>query len=264
LDKKYNELLSYIKSLKKAAVAFSGGVDSAFLLKAAKQALGNNNIIAVTANMPSIPRRETDEARDFCANEGITHIITEINQSEIDGFTENPKNRCYICKKALFEKMKHIAAENGISGVIEGSNADDMNDYRPGMTALSELGIKSPMRDVGYTKAEIRAGLKELGLDIWKKQSFACLATRFVYGEKITAEKLKRVEAAESLLLENGFNQLRVRIHGNLARIEITPDDFGKFMKIKDMVYNKLKEYGFDYITLDLKGYRTGSMNEGI
>ena len=264
-EEKLKKLKDYLKELNSVAVAFSSGVDSTFLLKTAHDVLGDK-VIAVTASSCSFPKRELNEAKSFCEQQGIKHIVCESEELKIEGFSKNPENRCYLCKRELLQKIEKIAAENQMENIIEGSNMDDEGDYRPGLLAVAELGVKSPLRKAELTKAEIRMLSKKMGLSTWSKQSFACLSTRFAYGETITQEKLSMVDKAEQLLLDMGFRQIRVRIHGTIARIEILPKEFGKLMQeeTRILIVSKLKEYGFTYVTLDLQGYRMGSMNETL
>ena len=264
LQNKYDELRKYLLSLKKVAVAYSSGVDSTFLLKTAVDTLSRENVLALTAKSHSFPRRELDESIAFCKTENIRQIVFESEELSIDGFSNNPPNRCYICKKELFSKIKIIANKNGINAVVEGSNADDVNDYRPGMRAVAELEVLSPLKKVGLTKNEIRTLSKQLGLKTWNKQSFACLSSRFVYGEQITVQKLDMIDSSEQLLLDLGFTQVRVRIHNDVARIEVLPNETEMVIQYKDIINSKLKEFGFRYVTLDLGGYRTGSMNDSL
>jgi uncharacterized protein len=262
MENKLEQLKNYLHELGSVAIAFSSGVDSTFLLKVAHDVLGDK-AIAVTARSCSFPKRELNEAIDFCNRENIKHFICNSEELDIEGFSQNPPNRCYLCKRELFEKIINIARENNIAYVAEGSNMDDNGDYRPGLIAVSELEVKSPLRAVGLTKAEIRAYSKELGLPTWDKQSFACLSSRFVYGETITEEKLNMVDKAEQLLLDMGFHQIRVRIHDKLARIEVNPSEFEKLIQkeTREEIVSKLKSYGFTYVSMDLSGYKMGSMN---
>jgi uncharacterized protein len=265
IDEKFESLKAYLKSLESVAVAFSSGVDSTFLLKTAKEVLGDK-VVAVTARSCSFPKRELNEAINFCKNENIKHIIVQSEELDIDGFSKNPTNRCYLCKRELFEKITNIAEENNIKYIVEGSNLDDNGDYRPGLQAVAELNIKSPLRYAQLNKNEIRILSQRMGLDTWNKQSFACLSSRFVYGEEITEEKLGMVDRAEQLLLDMGFHQLRVRIHGTIARIEVMPDEFAKLIEEenRNKIVEEFTKYGFTYVSMDLKGYRTGSMNETL
>ena len=261
---KLQHLKEYLHSLGRVVVAFSSGVDSTFLLKVAHDVLGDN-AIAVTATSSLFPKRETDEAASFCAANGIKQLTVVFNELDIPEFRKNPTNRCYLCKNELFKKIISLVKENETAYVCEGSNVDDMGDYRPGMKAVAELGIKSPLRECGLCKDEIRALSKEMDLPTWDKPSFACLASRFAYGEEINEKKLSMVENAEQFLLDMGFKQFRVRIHGeNLARIEVLPAELEALLSKREEVTKHLRELGFAYVTMDLQGYRTGAMNEVI
>ncbi|MGB4439987.1 MAG: ATP-dependent sacrificial sulfur transferase LarE [Sedimentibacter sp.] len=265
LHQKYEKLKGYLENLNSVAVAFSSGVDSTFLLSVAHEVLGEK-AIAVTARSCSFPKRELEEAKHFTAVHGIKHIIIDSEELNIEGFSKNPVNRCYLCKKELFTKIRQVADENGLKEIVEGSNIDDNGDYRPGLIAVDELNVKSPLRYCDLTKDEIRILSKELNLPTWEKQSFACLSSRFPYGEDITEERLKQIDQAEQILLDLGFKQVRVRHHGNLARIEIGENQYSKLLEsqTRHFINDKIKALGFVYISIDILGYRTGSMNEAL
>jgi uncharacterized protein len=269
LLKKYEKLLDAIRFYRSAAIAFSGGVDSSLLLYAAAEALGRENILCVTARAASFPEREFKEAEAFCESLGALHEAFDFNELGVEGFAANPENRCYLCKFELFSEIIELAKGSGWGIVFEGSNTDDEGDYRPGMKAIAELGVRSPLLEAGLGKDDIRAISKELGLKTWDKPSFACLASRFAYGEEITGSKLDMVGRAEQFLLEKGFSIVRVRINGErcfTARIETRPEDIavlaGEPLRSETVKY--FEGLGFTYVTLDLCGYRTGSMNEGL
>ena len=260
LSLKYKNLVNYLKNLENAGVAFSSGVDSTYLLKVAHDVLGDS-VTAFTAKSALFPKRELEEAEAFCKKEGIRHVIVDM---DIDLIRDNPTNRCYICKRNMFEQFLKTSKISNIQILLEGSNVDDEKDYRPGMMAIEELGIKSPLKLAGLSKNEVRILSKEAGLKTFDKPSFACLASRVAYGEKISEEKLNRIQNAEQFLFDLGFTQFRVRLHGELARIEVLPVDFGNLVSHREDIISKLKGLGFKYISMDLEGYRTGSMNEAF
>lgn len=262
---KLNRLKEELAGYGSVAVAFSSGVDSTFLLRVAHEVLGEK-AIAVTASSCLFPGREQAEAEAFCEMEGIRHLVFEFEETAVDRFCENNPNRCYLCKKALFKEVLRISRKQGIRVAADGSNVDDEGDYRPGLMAAAELGIRSPLKKAGLSKAEIRGLSREMGLFTWDKPSFACLASRIPYGDCITKQKLGMIEQAEQWLSDRGFRQFRVRVHGNMARIEVMPDEFGRLLdrQLREEVVSVFQSYGFSYVSLDLSGYRTGSMNETI
>ena len=262
---KLNTIQISLRSFGKAAVALSGGVDSTLLLKLAVETLGSNNVLAITACTP-IPglNQEADDAAKVAEGLGVKHLLFCAGEYADEGFLQNTRERCYLCKKLIFGGIVRLAAENGIAVVIEGTNVDDQGDFRPGMKALAELGIQSPLRKAGLGKSEIRKLAEIYGLEAWDKPSNACLATRFPYGTRISMENVVRVGKAEQILQGNGFRQVRVRFHGNIARIELEPSEMPGIFQgdIADTVYTQFRALGFDYTAIDLKGYRTGSLNE--
>lgn len=260
---KLERLKTLVAGYGSAAVAFSGGVDSTFLLKVAHGVLGEK-CLAVTVRSRLFPKRELDEAAAFCSKEGVRQLAVEVDGLLPDGIAANPPDRCYICKLGLFGVMLNAAAAEGMAVVCEGSNTDDSGDYRPGLRAIAELGIQSPLRGCGLSKREIRALSAELGLPTADKPSFACLASRIPYGENITLEKLGMIERAEDFLRDGGFRQVRVRVHGSAARIETEPDALAFALEMRGRIVEALKGFGFSHVALDLQGYRTGSMNEPI
>lgn len=260
--KKYDMLLEQLRQYDSLAIAFSGGTDSTLLLKAANAA-PVKKILAVTVSSESSTARELEQARQFCHDEGIAFQMIDVEQLKISGFSDNPPDRCYICKKSIFRAIMEIADKHGIKNIAEGTNADDEFDYRPGAKAIEELEIASPLKDSGLTKSEIREISKELGLPTWDKPATPCLATRIPTGETITLKKLRMIEQSEQLLADLGFRQMRVRMHGDdLARIEVMPDDFDKLLGMSDQVTKQLKEIGFRYVSMDLGGYSMGNMNK--
>ena len=264
-EAKLEHLRAALREIGSAVVAFSSGVDSTFLLRVTHEELGER-VVAATIRSHTFPKRELDEAAAFCRAEGVRHKIIDSEELDIPGFAENPPDRCYHCKRELFSRLLAFARENGLAAVLEGSNLDDDGDYRPGRRAIRELGIVSPLHEAGLTKSEIRALSREMRLPTSNKPSFACLASRFPYGERITAAALERVEKAEQWLLDAGLGltQLRVRSHGNLARIEVPSDAIPRLAVHAAEIAAAFKDFGFAYVTLDLRGYRTGSMNETL
>lgn len=260
---KYNNLVKYLKSLGKVVLAFSGGVDSTFLLKVAKEALGDN-VKAVTILSPYIPKWEIAEAKELVKELGVQHEIVEA--PIIESIKYNPEDRCYLCKNAVFSMILSVAKEQGYNYVIDGTNFDDIGDYRPGLRALKELDVKSPLLECKLTKAEIRPLSKELNLNTWNKPPYACLLTRIPYGAELKEEDFEKIESAERYMMSIGFRAVRVRCHGDLARIEVDSSDRSKLFneELLDTISKNIKEIGFKYVSLDLEGYRVGSFNETI
>ncbi|MCR4784974.1 MAG: ATP-dependent sacrificial sulfur transferase LarE [bacterium] len=270
LDEKYQNLKDFLVPLQSAAVAFSGGVDSSFLLAVASNVLGATNVLAVTVSSCFVTNKEQQTAQAFCLAHSLNQVVCNFDVLKIRGIQNNPPNRCYLCKKALFTKIAAIAHANNLKAVLEGSNFDDESDYRPGLQAVRELGVKSPLLQAKLTKADIRELSHRLGLITWKRPAMACLASRLAYNEPITPERLQMVEKAEEKLISLGFTQVRVRLHGLspgiIARIELLPRELNKLTEapLRQEITNYLKDLGFAYVTLDLQGYRTGSMNEPL
>lgn len=265
LNEKLGLLIYNLGPLDSLVVAFSGGVDSSFLLKVAHDLLGDK-LLAIIIDSPTFPRRELQEAVEFVNLLQINYQVIKAENLDIEGFADNPSDRCYLCKRDLFGHVWRIAEEKNINWVADGSNYDDASDFRPGMAALRELGVISPLLEAQLSKADIRALSQRMQLKTWDKPSAACLASRFAYGHRISLEKLKMVELAEDYLLALGFKQVRVRIHDEVARIEVNPDERNSFFneKMLDMINDKFKALGFAYTSLDLAGYQTGSMNKTI
>ncbi len=261
IEEKREKLRETLEACGSLAVACSGGVDSSFLLKAAQEALGGR-VLALTVDSALIPRRELEDAAALCRSLGVRQKIVSIDALALPQVRENPPERCYYCKRAIFERLKEEAAADGFSHLAEGSNRDDEGDYRPGHRAIRELGVLSPLREAGLGKAEIRQLSRALGLPCWDKPSAACLASRFPYGQALEADRLRAVERAEELLHGLGVRQCRVRVHGKQARIEVPPEEFGRILDSRVWLVDALKQLGFLYVSLDLAGFRSGSMND--
>jgi uncharacterized protein len=258
---KYSRLRAIIKALQKVVVAFSGGVDSTLLLKVCVDVLGRGNVVAFIGLSPTCPEREIADAKELSALINVECVMAETSEMADPRFLANDTSRCYFCKTHLFAKAREIAVQRGFTHVVEGSNVDDMDDFRPGRKACSEQGVKSPLLEAGLTKAEIRELSEALSLPTHDKPSYACLSSRVPYGTAIDEAILKRIERSEDFIQGLGIRQVRVRYHGTVARIEVPVKDFDVIMANRDKIAEALKHYGFAAVTLDLKGYRMGSMN---
>ena len=265
IDAKARKLKSILRRCDHLMVAFSGGTDSTFLLASAQEVL-QDRVLAVTAESPLHPRREKELAIALARKLGVQHILIEAQEMSLPAFRANPVDRCYICKRSLFEHLMQEAQALGITHIAHGANCDDLNDYRPGFKAAEEMGILAPLIEAHLSKAEIRRLSKAMGLETWDKPPMACLASRIPYHRPITPDALRRVEAAEMVLQDMGFNACRVRYHDDVARIEIAPEAFARLMEPgrREEIVAQLRRIGFRQIALDLEGYRQGSMNRGV
>ncbi|MEK7364872.1 MAG: ATP-dependent sacrificial sulfur transferase LarE [candidate division NC10 bacterium] len=265
LRAKYDRLLGILKELESVIVAFSGGVDSTFLAKAAKDALGDKALL-VTADSETYPASELEEARRLARHLGMRHLVIETRELDNPEYARNAPNRCFFCKEELFTKLEPLAAREGMAHLVYGANMDDLGDHRPGMEAAKRMGVRAPLIEAEFWKTEIRELSREFGLPTWDKPSFACLSSRFQYGDAITAEKLRQVDAAEGFVRSLGFKQFRVRHHDRLARLEIAREEMGRLWEdgIQDSIVARFRELGYLHVTVDLQGFRSGSANDAL
>jgi uncharacterized protein len=266
LTQKQKALENHLIDLGRVVVAFSGGVDSALVLAMAQKALGNENVLAVTAESESLAERELLGAQKVAAEIGVEHLILRTHEMDSPQYRANPVNRCYHCKSELYSRLQAIAEKRNFTHMINGINADDLGDHRPGITAAREFGVLSPLSKAGFDKNDVRELSRQLGLTTSEKPAMPCLSSRVPYGESISPEKLAMIEQAEDLLLSLGFTQLRVRHHGEIARIELLKEDLPKILadSVAKIVQERFKQIGFKYVTLDLEGFRSGRLNEGL
>ena len=264
LHNRLNRCREILRSLGSVVVAFSAGVDSTFLLALAVETLGSRNVLAAMGISPSLPQRERQAGRRIAHQIGVELVEVETTELSDPHYVSNPPDRCYYCKINLFKRLKKLSARRGIRAVVSGANADDTGDFRPGLLACKELDIRNPLLEAGLTKKEIRLASRAMGLETWNKPAMACLATRVPYGDRITIEKLQRIDQAESILKDLGFSQCRVRDHDVLARIEVPTDEIAKVVEFRETLIASLKSLGYIYITLDMEGFRSGSMNESL
>lgn len=261
IQAKLGRLEEIIRPLGRAIIAFSGGVDSTLVLKVAYDVLGDD-VLGVTAVSPSLARAELEEAIELARHIGAPHRLLETHEVEDPNYAANPANRCYFCKAEVHDALLELATQEGYAYILDGTNVDDMGDFRPGQKAAQERGVRAPLKEAGLTKRDVRVLARHLGLPNWNKPAAACLSSRIPYGKPVTVAALRQIETAEAVLRDLGFRHLRVRHHEDLARIEVSPDDFDRLLAVREEAVRRLKEAGYTYVTLDLLGYRTGSLNE--
>ncbi len=262
LAAKRQRLRAILKDLGSAAIAFSGGVDSTYLLAEARETLGREGVLAVTASSETYVPEELERAGELARRLDVEHEVIETRELDVPHFRENPPYRCYHCKRELFTTVRAVAGERGLSAVCDGANADDPSEHRPGLKAAAELGVRSPLKEADLAKDDIRALSREMGLPTWNRPAMACLASRFPYGQPITEEKLARVASAERMLRDLGFEGCRLRDHETIARIEVAPADIARVVEHRDRIARELKALGYTYVACDLEGYRAGAMDE--